>query len=108
LENFFAGIDIPFDCEMVVAQPGNSHEFVLTEMYRVSPSLPLQTHRLDNCTDGGAVSWPSQHFYGRRNKLQGLVLKTGVVEVRFLGTFQRLTVNIDTNFFSRAYIRLGG
>jgi hypothetical protein len=101
LENFFLGIDIPFDCEMVVAQPGNSHEFVLTEVYRVSPSLPLQTHRLDNCTVGGAVSWPWQHFYGRRNKLQGLVLKTGVTEVRF-------AVNIDKNIFSMAYIRLGG
>ncbi|PNF21606.1 hypothetical protein B7P43_G12571 [Cryptotermes secundus] len=79
-EKFFAGIDIPFDCELVVAQPGSSHEFVLTEVYRVSPSLPLQTRRLGNCADGRAVSWPSQYLYGRRNKLQGLVLKTGVAE----------------------------
>lgn len=91
-----------------MAQPGSSHEFVLTEVYRVSPSLPLQTRRLGNCADGRAVSWPSQYLYGRRNKLQGLVLKTGVAEVRFLGAFQGLVVDIDKNIFSRAYIRIEG
>jgi hypothetical protein len=95
LENFFEGIDIPFDCEMLVAQAGSSREFVLTEVYRVSPSLPLQTHWIGNCTDGRAVSWSSLHFYERRNKLNGLVLRTGVIEVRFMSTFQSFTVDID-------------
>jgi hypothetical protein len=94
LENFFTGIDIPFDCEMLVAQPGDNHAFLLTEVYRVSPSLPLQTYRLGNWAAGGVVTWPTQHFYERRNKLQGLVLKTGVTKVSFLGAFQRLTLDI--------------
>ncbi|XP_021925047.1 glutamate receptor ionotropic, delta-1-like [Zootermopsis nevadensis] len=80
LEHFFADADIPFDCELLVAQPGDSRHVMLSEVYRVSSSLPLQTHRLGNWTPVGAFSWPTQTFYGRRNTLQGLVLKTGTIE----------------------------
>jgi hypothetical protein len=101
LENFFAGIDIPYDCELLVAQPAGTDEFVLTEVFRVTPSLPLQMRRLGKYSDGRPMSWPSLHCCGRRDKLQGLVLKTGVIEVGFLVTFRRLTLDIDTNIFSR-------
>jgi hypothetical protein len=39
---------------------------VLTEVYRVTPTLPLQTYRLDKWTAGGHLTWPSQGFYRRR------------------------------------------
>ncbi|GFG39730.1 hypothetical protein Cfor_04290, partial [Coptotermes formosanus] len=41
LEHFFAGTDIPSDCEILVAQQVDRQVFVLTEAYRVGPSLPL-------------------------------------------------------------------
>jgi hypothetical protein len=77
LEDFFIDINIPFDCEFLVAQTEGDHVFVLTEVYRVSPSLPLQTYRFGNWTPGGGLTWPSRGFYQRRNNLQGITLKTG-------------------------------
>jgi hypothetical protein len=85
IEQFFAGIHIPFDCKLLVAQPGDSRVVTVTEVYRVSPSLPLQTHSLGNWTAGGTVNWSTQSFYERRKTLQGIVLKTGVIQVRFVG-----------------------
>jgi hypothetical protein len=84
LEHFFAGTDIPFDCEMLVAQQVEREVFVLSEVYRTGPSLPLQSYRLGNWTPGEGIAWPTQYIYSRRNKLHGLVLKTGVIEVRAL------------------------
>jgi hypothetical protein len=83
MEQFFAGIDIPFDCEMIVAQQVDGHIFVLTEVYRIAPSLPLQSYRLGNWTPDAGISWPTQYIHSKRNKLHGLVLKTGVIEVSF-------------------------
>jgi len=45
-EQFFTDINIPFDCQFLVAQPQSDHVVVLTEVYRVSPTFPLQTYRL--------------------------------------------------------------
>jgi hypothetical protein len=80
LEKFFTDINIPFDCEFLVAQPEDGHIVGLTEVYRVSPTLPLQTYRFGNWTPGGGLTWPSKGFYHRRNSLQGLVLKIGTLE----------------------------
>jgi hypothetical protein len=85
IEEFFAGIHIPFDCKLLVAQPGDSRVVTVTEVYRVSPSLPLQTHSLGTWTAGGTVCWSKQSFYERRKTLQGIVLKTGTIQVRFVG-----------------------
>jgi hypothetical protein len=60
-----------------VAQPEADHVVDLTEVYRVSPSLPLQTYRFGNWTPGGGLTWPSRCFYHRRSNLLGLTLKTG-------------------------------
>jgi hypothetical protein len=84
IDQFFAGIHIPFDCKLLVAQPGDSHVVTVAEVYRVSPSLPLQTHRLGNWTAGGTVYWSTESFYERRKTLQGIVLKTGTIQVRFV------------------------
>jgi len=58
-----------------VAQPQNDHVVVLTEVYRVSPTLPLQTYRFDKWTAGGGFTWPSQGLYRRRNTLQGHIIR---------------------------------
>jgi hypothetical protein len=81
LEQFFTDINIPFDCQFLVAQPHGDHVVVLTEVYRVSPTLPLQTYRFGNWTAGGGLTWPTQGLYRRRNNLQGLTLKTGTTDV---------------------------
>ena len=87
LEQFFTDINIPFDCQFLVAQPQSDHVVVLTEVYRVSPTLPLQTYRLGNWTAGGGLTWPSQGLYMRRNNLEG-------------HTIQAAHVNVSRNFFN--------
>jgi hypothetical protein len=81
LEELFIDINIPFDCEFLVAQPGNDNFVGLTEVYRVSHTLPLQTYRFGNWTPGGGLTWPSNGFYFRRNNLQGLNLGVAVNNV---------------------------
>jgi len=82
LEQFFTDISIPFDCQFLVAQPQVDHVVVLTEVYRVSPTLPLQTYSFGNWTAGGRFTWPSQGLYSRRNKLKGLTIQATRLNVR--------------------------
>jgi hypothetical protein len=81
MHEFFADINIPFDCEFLVAQREDDHVIVLTEVYRVSPSLPLQTYRFGEWTSRGALNWPVNGLYHRRNKLQGMVVRSSVNSV---------------------------
>ena len=67
-----------------MAQPQSDHVVVLTEVYRVSPTIPLQTYRFGNWTAGGGLTWPSQDLYRRRNNLQGIVLRVAVNDVMYL------------------------
>jgi len=82
LEQFFTDINIPFDCQFLVAQPQSDHVVVLTEVYRVSPTPPLQTYRYGNWTAGGGLTWPSQVLYRRRNNLKGLTVQATHLSVR--------------------------
>jgi hypothetical protein len=82
LEQFFTDINIPFDCQFLVARPQTDHAVVLTEVYRVSPTLPLQTYRFGNWTAGGGLTLPSQGLYRRRNNLHGHVIKATHLKVR--------------------------
>jgi hypothetical protein len=79
LEKFFTGINIPFDCEFLVAQKTDGC-ITLTEIYSISPALPLQTYRFGNWSPRVGVSWPSLRFYQRRNGLQNIVLRAGVLQ----------------------------
>jgi hypothetical protein len=81
LEQFFTDINIPFDCQFLVAQPQSDHVVVLTEVYRVSPTLPLQTYRFGNWTAGGGLTWPSQGFYMRRKNLKGFTIQATKLNV---------------------------
>jgi hypothetical protein len=75
VEQFFTNINIPFDCQFLVAQSQRDHVVVLTEVYRVSPTLPLQTYNFGNWTASGGLSWPLQGIYKRRNNLQGYTIQ---------------------------------
>jgi hypothetical protein len=82
LEQFFTDINIPFDCQFLVAQPQNDHVVMLTEVYRVSPTLPLQTYCFGNWTAGDGLTWPSQGLYRRRNNLKGFTIQATRLNVR--------------------------
>jgi hypothetical protein len=82
LEQFFTDINIPFDCQFLVAQPQSDHVVLLTEVFRVSPTLPLQTYRFGNWTAGGGLTWPSQNIYMRRKNLKGLTIQATRLNVR--------------------------
>jgi hypothetical protein len=75
LDEFFKNINIPFDCQFLVAQPQHDHVVVLTEVYRVNPTFPLQTYCFGNWTAYGSLTWPSQGLYRRRNKLNGHIIQ---------------------------------
>ena len=81
LEQFFTDINIPFDCQFLVAQPQSDQVVVLTEVYRISPTLPLQTYRFGNWTAGGGLTWPSQGFYSRRKNLMGFTIQATRVNI---------------------------
>ena len=95
LEQFFTDINIPFDCQFLVAQPQSDHVVVLTEVYRVSPTLPLQTYRFGNWTAGGGLTWPKQGLYKRRHNLQGHVIRAA-----HRNASESLWMNDKINLFS--------
>lgn len=80
VEEYFANISIPFDCEFLVAQKEDDR-IILTEVYRVSASLPLQTYRFGVWSERGGLACVSVGLYQRRNSLQGARLKTAVKRV---------------------------
>jgi len=75
IEDFFTDINIPFDCEFLVVHKEYSYHLRVTEVYRVSPSLPLQTLLLRNLASSN-----NQNLYRRRDNLQGLVLRSVIHE----------------------------
>jgi hypothetical protein len=54
---------------------------MMTEVYRISPTLPLQTNRFGKWTAGGGLSCPSQGFYMRRKNLKGLTIQATKLNV---------------------------
>ena len=82
LDAFLADTNIPFNCELLVAQKERDNVVVLIEVHRVKASLPLQTYRFGHWTaHGGLISAPVG-LYQRKNRLNGAVLNTAVKKVR--------------------------
>jgi hypothetical protein len=80
LDELFTDVDIPFNCEFLVAYPEG--DFVtLTEVYRMSSDHLLQKYRFGNWTPHGGLTWPLVSLSQRRNNLRGIKLKAGYVEV---------------------------
>ena len=79
-EEFFADINIPFNCEFLIAQ-SEDDQIVLTEVYRVGPTLPLQTYHLGKWSPNEGLKLSGSDFYERRNNLQGFEMKTGIRQV---------------------------
>ena len=105
LEQFFTDINIPFDCQFLVAQPQSDHVVMLTEVYRVSPTLPLQTCRFGNWTAGGGLTWPSQSLYTRRKNLKGHTIQATELSVSedFYDMWNALIIYIKHSNTVRSY-----
>jgi hypothetical protein len=85
LEQFFTNINIPFDCQLLVARPQSAqsdHIIVLTEVYCVNPTLPLQTYCFGNWTAGGGLTCPSQGLFMSRKNLKGFTIQAICLSVR--------------------------
>jgi hypothetical protein len=73
LDDLFVDINIPFHCEFLVVYKEDGRNFVFTEVYRVDRSLPLRTYQFAN------LSYPARGLIKRRPDLQGLVLRSAVI-----------------------------
>jgi hypothetical protein len=80
VEEAFNKTYIPFDSEFVVAQgsTGSSDgnlRVVLTELYHVHVSFPLQKFRIGVWSPATGLTWANAPFAQRRTDLRGIVIK---------------------------------
>jgi hypothetical protein len=75
----FSSLDVPFDCELLVAQWDGAVAH-LSEVYRVSPEQPLKVLHFGDWSLGSRKNWPSVGLYRRRTNLEGHVIKAAVLE----------------------------
>lgn len=81
VDNFLNGIDIPFDCEFLVAEYSEDHRVELTEVFRVEAISPLSTDPYGNWTQNGGLNITTLKLYARRDNLQGIVIKVSTLPV---------------------------
>jgi hypothetical protein len=74
LKHFFYGINIPFDCKFLVAQPRENRIF-LTEVYRVAEGTSLLTHSYGLWESNNGTILATAKLYERRNNLYGVRMK---------------------------------
>ncbi|KAJ9586524.1 hypothetical protein L9F63_019821 [Diploptera punctata] len=77
-ENMFENWNIPIDCELLIAIQNVNGTF-LQEVYRLSPSHPLQFHNFCIPNFHKNISCTVRSLYQRRLNLKGLALKTGIL-----------------------------
>jgi hypothetical protein len=80
LENFFYGINIPFDCNFLVAQP-LENRIHLTEVYRVAEGMSLLTCSYAVWDPNSGARRTTAKLYERRNNLHGVRMKGATIEV---------------------------
>jgi hypothetical protein len=106
LDDFLADTNIPFNCEFLVAQKASDNVVILTEVYRVMASLPLQTYRFGHWTVYGGLIPAPVGLYQRRNRLSGAVLKTAVKKVRCTFNIRKL-FDIFFQFYLQNSVQAG-
>jgi hypothetical protein len=83
LEEFFVDIDIPLDCEFLVAQrSGRAEEecdVSLTEVYNLQPSRQVQTNFVAKWSSKDGLKWSEVSFFERRGDLRGISLKSAMI-----------------------------
>jgi hypothetical protein len=82
IEDAFREINIPLDCEFLVAQ--RREELVqLSEVYRVHATFPLEVHHVGNWSLNDGLQWTGRHILQRRANLRGLNLGGTFARVRY-------------------------
>jgi hypothetical protein len=84
LEDFFADIYIPLDCEFLVAQRSNGTEdgdleMSLTEVNNVHPTRPQHINPVARWSSSRGITWSEVSFLERRRDLQGMSLKSVII-----------------------------
>jgi len=75
----FASLDVPFDCELLVALWDGAVAH-LSEVYRVSPEQPLNVLHFGDWSLGSRKDWPNVGLYRRRTSLEGRFIQAAVLE----------------------------
>ena len=81
-EEFFKDLNIPYNCEFLVSTSDGSR-IILTEVYRITRSLPLIFKHFGNWTEAEGLTTTSRSFYDRRNNLEGPVITAGYTYVSY-------------------------
>ncbi|XP_023708697.1 glutamate receptor ionotropic, delta-2 isoform X2 [Cryptotermes secundus] len=79
LEHFFYGINIPFDCNFLVAQP-RENRIHLTEVYRVAEGMSLLKYSYAVWNPDRGARRTTTKLYERRNNLHGVHMKGAAIE----------------------------
>jgi hypothetical protein len=74
-------INIPFDCEFLVARQVEDGLVILTEVYKIATGRPLLNNYFGYWTSKMTFRFPSADFYSRRSSLQGLLISAATIEV---------------------------
>jgi hypothetical protein len=72
-------LNVPFDCELLVAQ-WEGEVARLSEAYRVGPDKSLQVQNFGDWSVDSYNNWPRIGLYRRRKSLDGHVIRTVVLE----------------------------
>jgi len=90
MEEILSEVNIPLDCEFLVAQIRIGH-VQLMEAYRVHALYPLEIHQMGNWTIAKGLEWIDTPTCKRRNSLHGLALRATVSEVRHVNPTKLLS-----------------
>lgn len=80
VDNFFADINIPFNCEFLVARP-TRNSVALFEVYRVAQGKPLNDIYFGRWTLMSGLVKEKASLYQRRSDLQGIVIRAVTADV---------------------------
>jgi hypothetical protein len=81
LEEVLDHINIPFDCEFLVARQGENGLVILTEVYKTATGRQLLNNYFGYWASKMKFWFSSADFYSRRSSLQGLLISVATIEV---------------------------
>jgi hypothetical protein len=90
IEDVFRKINIPVDCEFLVAQH-RGRVVQLSEVYRVHATFPLEIREVGNWSLSDGLQWTSGHILQRRGNLRGLLFAATFARVRHAVSFYIIT-----------------
>jgi hypothetical protein len=80
VDSFFAGINVPFDCEFLVARP-TAAGVSLYEVFRVAEGTRLNDAYFGRWSSSSGLVATQSSIYKRRGDLQGTVINAVAVDV---------------------------